>query len=47
MQDEPAIDAILEDFPSDENIVIPEKDPYADQHKRTTEQNLKEMGFGG
>jgi len=47
MQDEPAIEAEFEDLPSDENIVIPEKDPDAEKHVRTAEQNLKELGFGG
>jgi hypothetical protein len=38
------IDATFE-MPSDEEIVIPEDDPDADRHGRTTEQNLKELGY--
>lgn len=46
-QDEPEniIEATFE-MPSDENIVIPEKDPTAQDHERTTEENLKQLGFG-
>jgi recombination protein RecT len=45
-QDEPAMDADFEDMPSDENIVVPEKDPEAAEHQRTTEENLQQLGFG-
>lgn len=40
------IDATFE-MPSDENIVIPEHDEKADEHKRTTAENLSQLGFGG
>jgi recombination protein RecT len=40
------IEATFE-MPSDENIVIPEKDPQAEQHKRTTAENLAQLGFAG
>jgi len=46
MQEEPTIDAETFDLPSDENIVIPEKDENAEKHHKTTEENLKELGFG-
>ncbi len=46
MQDEEAIDAQAFDLPSDENIVIPDRDPNEAQHKRTTEHNLEQLGFG-
>lgn len=45
MNDEPAIDAEFSDMPSDENIVIPEKDPDAGKHQRSAEQNLSQLGF--
>ena len=38
------IDATFE-MPSDENIVIPEDDPDAKKHKRTTEENLSQLGY--
>lgn len=43
MQDEPTIEAEFEDLPSDENIVIPEKDPDADNARRSTEELLHEL----
>lgn len=39
------IDAAFE-MPSDENIVIPERDPHEAEHKRTTVENLQQLGFG-
>jgi phage RecT family recombinase len=47
MQDEPAIDVELEDLPDDKNIIVPEQDEQANSHKRTTEENLSQLGFGG
>lgn len=47
MQDEVAIDAETFDMPSDDNIVVQEQDEQAKQHRKTTEQNMREMGFGG
>jgi recombinational DNA repair protein RecT len=41
MQDEPAIDADAYELPSDENIVIPEKEVRAEK------DILDELGFGG
>lgn len=46
-REDEVIDAESFELPSDENIVIPEKDPTAEAHGRTTEQNLTELGFGG
>ena len=46
-KDEPdnIIDATFE-MPGDENIVIPDTDPDAEKHHRTTEENLQQLGFG-
>lgn len=45
MQDEEAIDAEAFDLPDDSNIVIPERDPNEVEVKRTTEQNLSQLGY--
>lgn len=41
MQDEPAIDAQLDEMPDDQNLNIPE------QPMKSVEENLQQLGFGG
>ena len=47
MQDEPAIEAETFDLPDDSNIVVPEHDPDAATHHRSTAENLQQLGFTG
>jgi recombination protein RecT len=41
MQDEPAIEVMAEDLPD-----VPDVDPSAEEHHRTTEENVSQLGFG-
>lgn len=47
MQDEQAIDVQMEDLPSDENIVVPEKDPDAEKHHHDTKKIIEQLGYKG
>lgn len=44
-QDEVAIDVMAEDLPDDTNIVVPDRDPNEEEHKRTTDENVAQLGF--
>jgi recombination protein RecT len=39
------IEADLQDFPADDNIIIPTQDEQADSHHQSAEANLRELGY--